>query len=80
MTRFLLTRFVLAVITLFVLSILVFVTGGIVRAAGVEASWIVIMSGVGLMLLWLLIAGVWLMFNPVPRTAPIGAMAPASSG
>ncbi len=63
------------------MSIVVFVAGGIARAADASnGSWIVLMSGVGLMVLWLLIAGVWLMFNPAPQSAPSGVRASATSG
>ncbi len=62
------------------LSVVVFVVGGIAKAAGFGDSWIVLMSGVGSVLLWLIIAGVWLLLNPRPQIAPLAAMHAASSG
>ena len=61
------------------LSIAIFVAGGIVRAAGVQDSWIVIMSGAGSMLLWLIVAGAWLLFTRREERASAQMMSPASS-
>lgn len=63
------------------LSLVIFSAGGIARAADASnASWMVLMSGVGLIVLWLLIAGVWLMFNQREEDDSIRSMSPAASG
>jgi len=66
-------------IALPVLSVAVFIGGGIYRAAaGGNASWIVLMSGVGAMVLWLVIAGAWLLFTPSEKRAPVQILSQAS--
>jgi hypothetical protein len=65
-------------IALPVLSVAVFAAGGIASAAGAGNAWMVLMSGVGSMLLWLIIAGAWLLFTPREERAPAQMMSRAS--
>ncbi|MDP9238484.1 MAG: DUF4386 domain-containing protein [Chloroflexota bacterium] len=67
-------------IALPVLSVVVFVAGGIAQLADVGNAWIVLMSGVGSMLLWLVIAGAWLLFTPREERAAQQAMSSAAAG
>ena len=61
------------------LSVTAFVAGGIASAAfGVGNSWIVFMSGGAAMILWLVIAGAWLLLTPRDGAAPRAAMSPAA--
>jgi hypothetical protein len=67
-------------IALPVISVLAFVVGGIAGAFGAGNAWIVFMSGVGSMLLWMVIAGAWLLFTPGEERAAIQAMSSAAAG
>ena len=53
----------------------------VVGAAGVmeDSTWIVYMAGMLTSALWLLIAGLWLVFSPTQRTAQLGPGQPAAA-
>ncbi len=62
------------------LSLVAFVVGGIAGLAGAGNTWVLMMSVGGPTLLWLIVAGVWLLLTPREETAPVQMMSPASSG
>ena len=62
------------------LSLMVLIVGSTAVLAGASDSWTVMMSVGGLVLLWLIIAGTWLLFAPGEDRASVPRVSPASSG
>lgn len=61
-----------------VMSFLVLVVGSITTMAGYGNAWVLLMSVGGLILLWSIIAGLWLLFTPQEERAAAPLMSQAS--